>query len=244
MSEAVANLNGTMWIFAVLLAGSAILQAVLFTRHAWMFNKKTNLVPDHNIKSAVKVGAVAVIGPCLSTVLVAIATIAIMGPATTFMRCAVIGADSYELVLIDMGAQALGVEAGGPDFDETAFTVALFAMTFGTMPYLINLFLTLKPLDKALTAGMLSGTKAKKGAKKTFLSLFALSAAVGLITYNSASQCMSGAAYAGAWIVSVLVTWGFLSVSKKTGKSGLGDWALVFALIAGMASGTIIQAMG
>ena len=129
-------------------------------------------------------------------------------------------------------------------FDETAFTVALFAMTFGTMPYLINLFLTLKPLDKALTAGMLSGTKAKKGAKKTFLSLFGLSAAVGLFTYNSASQCMSGAAYAGAWIVSVLVTWGFLSVSKKTGKSGLGDWALVFALIAGMASGTIIQAMG
>jgi hypothetical protein len=240
MPEAVQELNGIMWIFAILLAGTAVAQALLFARHALRFNQQTKLVSSQHIKSAIKVGAVSVIGPCFSTIVIAIATIAIMGPATTFMRCAVIGSDSYELVLIDMGATALGVTAGGPDFDEIAFTVALFAMTFGTMPYLINLFITMKPLDKIVTRSILAGTTSgKKAAKKSFLSLFGLAAAVGLFTYNSVEQTTQGIPYFLAVVCSVAVTYLTLRFAGKSSRKDLSDWVLAFSLVTSMVVGTV-----
>lgn len=166
MPEIVAKLDSQMWPFAALLVGSCFLQVILFVRNVLSFNKKAKLLSQEEIKSAVKVGAVATLGPAVSCIVVAIATVAVMGTAVTYMRCAVIGADSYELVLVNMGAEALGVTAGGDDFSEIAFGVCLFAMTFGTMPYLINLLLTIKPLDKVVTRNILKSSESENGKEK------------------------------------------------------------------------------
>ena len=148
MPEIVAKLDSQMWPFAALLVGSCFLQVILFVRNVLSFNKKAKLLSQEEIKSAVKVGAVATLGPAVSCIVVAIATVAVMGTAVT-----------YELVLVNMGAEALGVTAGGDDFSEIAFGVCLFAMTFGTMPYLINLLLTIKPLDKVVTRNILKSSE-------------------------------------------------------------------------------------
>ena len=44
--EAVKNLNGEMWIFAGLLIGIVIVQAVLFLRLALKWNKKNSYFTD------------------------------------------------------------------------------------------------------------------------------------------------------------------------------------------------------
>lgn len=243
MPEIVTKLNSQMWPFAVLLVGSCFLQVFLFVRNVLRFNKKAKLLSQEEIKSAVKVGAVATLGPAISCIVVAIATVALMGTAVTYMRCAVIGADSYELVLINMGAEALGVTAGGEDFTEIAFGVCLFAMTFGTMPYLINLLLTMKPLDKVVTRNILKSSEAgdskEKKAKKTFLPLFGLSAAVGLFTYNSINSSFNGIPYLLAVVTGMGATW-FISTFFGNGKKiNLSDWSLGIALILGMIVGTI-----
>ena len=242
MPEIVAKLDSQMWPFAALLVGSCFLQVILFVRNVLSFNKKAKLLSQEEIKSAVKVGAVATLGPAVSCIVVAIATVAVMGTAVTYMRCAVIGADSYELVLVNMGAEALGVTAGGDDFSEIAFGVCLFAMTFGTMTYLINLLLTIKPLDKVVTRNILKSSESENGkekaAKKTFLPLFGLSAAVGLFTYNSISSSFSGIPYFLSVLTGMAVTW-FISKFFGNGKKiNLSDWSLGIALILGMIVGT------
>ena len=63
MPEIVAKLDSQMWPFAALLVGSCFLQVILFVRNVLSFNKKTKLLSQEEIKSAVKVGAVATLGP-------------------------------------------------------------------------------------------------------------------------------------------------------------------------------------
>lgn len=248
MPDIVKELTPQMWPFAILLVGSCLLQVYLFVRNVLRFNKKTNLLTNDEIRSAVKTGSVATIGPAVSCIVVAIATVAIMGPAVTYMRCAVIGADSYELVLVNMGAEALNVTAGAADFSAIAFTVCLFAMTFGTMPYLINLLITMKPMDKIVTRNMLAaaesakagtGAKAASVAKKTFLPLFGLSAAVGLFTYQSMNTGYNGTPYTVAVVTGMVVTWVINKFFGKGKKINLGDWSLAIALICGMITGSV-----
>ena len=246
MSEVVKSLNGQMWPFAILLVASCFLQVYLFVNHALKFNRKTNLLTKKEIENAVKAGAVATLGPAVSCIVVAIATVAIMGSAVTYMRCAVIGSDSYELVLVNMGADALGVMAGGPDFSAVAFGVCLFAMTFGTMPYLINLMITMKPLDTVVTQNMLKSSEAKTTgtvAKKSFLPLFGLAAAVGLFTYNSANSASSGTPNLCAVITGMAVTLFLYKFFGKGSKLNLSDWSLGISLILGMIVGTIVAGM-
>ena len=242
MPEIVRQLNGQMWPFAILLVASCFLQVYLFVRHALKFNNKTNLLSKKEIENAVKAGAVATLGPSISCIVVAIATVAIMGSAVTYMRCAVIGSDSYELVLVNMGADALGVTAGGPDFSAVAFGVCLFAMTFGTMPYLINLLITMKPLDTVVTQNMLRSVEAQsagKVAKKSFLPLFGLAAAVGLFTYNSINSSFNGTPYLLAVLTGMAVTWFLYKFFGKGSKLNLSDWSLGISLIMGMIIGTV-----
>ena len=106
--EAVKNLNGEMWIFAGLLIGIVIVQAVLFLRLALKWNKKNSYFTDTEVKHLLKLGSVSVIGPSMSVMVVALSLIAMVGSGLTFMRVGVIGAASYEMMIADTAANAIG----------------------------------------------------------------------------------------------------------------------------------------
>lgn len=239
MSDVIKNVNGTVWVFAALLIGMVIVQAVMFLRLALNFNKKNNLLSKQEVSQAAKTGFISVFGPAVSVVVVALSLIAMVGSGATFMRCGVIGAPSWELLMANISSQAAGVEFGSPEFTENIFVLCLFGMTLASAPYFLNTILTLKPMDKAVIKAQKNTAKEKK---ESFIPTFGNAAMMGIMGY-SLLDYFKAVPMVATLAVSGLISYILMKVAKKTGQKWLNEWNMAFAMVGGMAVGQIIATM-
>lgn len=236
LSEIISSMNPTLWVFAALLIGWVLVQAFWFLKLALSFNKKNQLATQAEISQAAKTGFISVLGPAVSVVVVAISLIAMVGPAVTFMRCGVIGAPMWELMMAEYSAQSAGVAFGGEGFTESIFVLCIFGMTFASAPYFINTMITLKPMDQAV----INAEKASKagGAKKeSFIPTLGTAAMMGLMGYSIFDYFKAlptFCAFAAAILASEVL--GRMAVKHK----GLAQWSMAIAMIIGMATGQIV----
>lgn len=235
MSEAVKNITAIIWPFAFVLLGFVLVQATLFMRNALKFNKKYNLYSKEDLTSIVKTSAVSTIGPSLSVVVVVIAMISLVGPSVTYMRTGVIGAADYELWLADVVATTMGVTIGGEGFTEAVFTCALFGMILGSAPYMLNLIITLKPLDKV--------AQKENKKKRSFIPVLGMTAELGFLGYWTLSTASGGAPKAVGIIFGLLSSMGVTAFVRKTGNEKLNDWVLGIALVGGMVAAAIADTL-
>lgn len=236
--EAVKNLNGEMWIFASLLIGIVIIQAVLFLRLALKWNKRNHYFTDTEVKHLLKLGSVSVIGPSLSVVVVAISLIAVVGSGLTFMRVGVIGAASYEMMIANTAAQTIGVEFGSPEFTESVLVLCGFGMAFASIPYFISTPIECYLMDKAAAAGDKKGGKNKK----SFLPYLGNAAMMGLMgsfCVNYMLKPINWAAFIPAAAVVVLIA----KYVAKSGKKGLQDWGITIAMLVGMTCAQVVSTL-
>jgi hypothetical protein len=234
--EAVNLMNGTIWVFAAILISLVLVQSFLFLRLALNFNKKNNLVNAVEMKSAAQTGAIAAIGPSISSIVVALSLIAMVGSATTFMRCGVIGAPGWELFMANIAAQTAGVEFGSAEFTPAIFTFCIFCMVFGSAPYFINTIVMLKPLDN-----MVEKAKEKKN-KVSFMPYLSSSAMFGLLGYSICDYFKSAASIC-AIIASGIAYVLFDKLAQKTGKPIVGSFSLAVGMIVGMIVGQMVTMM-
>ena len=235
MTEAVKNVNNIIFPFALILIGFVILKAILFLRHALAFNKKHQLYTSGQIKDTIVSSAISTIGPAFSVVVVVLAMISIIGPTVTFMRSGVIGAADYELWMADIVASSLGVELGGEGFTEAAFTTAIFGMVLGSAPYMINLLITCKPLDKALI-------KASQK-KRSFIPVLGLAAELGIVSYWALETGAKGVSNTAGILTGMFTAMAIIFYCKKKNSSKLNDWMLAISLVGGMAGATIVDVL-
>lgn len=236
MNDAVANLNGTIWIFAAVLISMVIVQAVLFLRLALRFNKKHAVLTKDEISQAAKTGAISAVGPSLSSIVVALSLIALVGPAVTFMRCGVIGAPSWELFMADIASKAVGVPFGSPEFTQNVFVLCIFGMTFASAPYFINTIITLKPLDKAVQK------EATKKEGRSFIPYLSNAAMMGLMGY-SIFDYFSGITLVVALATACIVSYIVMQICKKTGSKTLASFNMAISMVVGMAAAQITAMM-
>jgi len=230
--EAVISMNPTIWVFAAILILLVLVQSALFLRLALRFNKKNLLVSRQEINSAVRTGAVAAIGPSLNSIVVALSLIAMVGSATTFMRCGVIGAPLWELYMANIAASAAGVTFGSTEFTKSVMTLCLFCMVFGSAPYFINTIVMLKPLDKAVEK-----SKAKK-AKLSFMPYMGTAAMMGLLGY-SVMDYISKTSNIVAGITSGIVCFAISKLATKIKNPTLASFNLAIGMVAGMVAGQL-----
>ena len=234
--NAVKNMNGTIWVFAAILIGLVLVQSFLFYRLAMNFNKKHNLVTEEELQNAKRTGAIAAIGPSMSAIVVALSLIAMVGGATTFMRCGVIGAPGWELLMANIAVSAAGAEFNTESFTEAVFTMVIFCMILGSAPYFINTMVMLKPLDDML------GKAAESKQKVSFMPYLSNSAMFGLLGYSVTERALGGASAIVAMIGSGI---GYVVFNKLTkGNKMASSFALAVAMIVGMACGQIAASMG
>lgn len=235
MTEAVRIMTAKVWPFAIVLIAFVIFQAVTFLRMATKFNSKHHVLSDADMRASISTGALSVIGPAFSVIVIALSLVAILGPAITFMRVGVIGSASYELNLANVAAESMNVVLGSPEFSEAMIVVAMFGMVLGSAPYFINCFLTLEPMDKALTK--------PKTNKESFTPLIGFASSIGLIGRSALQNAVKLGAPLVAIIASGIVTYLLRVIIKKTGASWLNSWILAICLIVGMAAGSIYAGM-
>lgn len=215
-----------------------VVQALLFARLALNFNKKNDLLTKEEISSALRTGTVSVVGPAISSIVVALSLVAMVGPATAFMRYGVIGAPPWELFMANTAAGAVGVEFNAPEFTRSVFTLCIFGMTFASAPYFLNTILTLKPLDMAVAKAQ---STAKEN-KESFLPSLGNAAMMGLMGYSIVDYVKTIPGIV-AVAISCAVAYAVAKIIAKTGNKWLGDWNMAFSMIIGMGVAQVVSAM-
>ncbi len=230
--DVIQSMNGTLWGFAAVLISLVLVQSFLFLRLALSFNRKHDLISKDEINGAVRTGAVAAVGPSINTIVVALSLIAMVGSATTFMRCGVIGAPMWELYMANIAASAAGVTLGGEGFTHAVFTFAIFCMVLGSAPYFINTFIMLKPLDNMVEKSKSSNRKI------SFMPYLSKSAMFGLLTY-SIMDYISKPTSVIAIIAAGLGYFIWESASTKAKSPMMSSLSIGIAMIFGMVAGQV-----
>lgn len=237
MSETIASMNGTLWVFTALIIGMVAVQALVFLRLALRFNAKNKLLSPDEVKSAARIGTVSVIGPAISAMVVALSLITLVGPAVTYMRCGVIGAPAWELLMAQIAAGAVGVTFNSEAFTQPIFVLCIFGMAFASAPYFINTIITLKPLDTAVAKSQSSDDK-----KESFIPVLGNAAMMGILGYSVFDYFKSVntmvALFASGGISYLIVRY-----IAKTGKRWLADWNMAISMVVGMAVAQIFASL-
>lgn len=227
--EAIKNMNGTIWIFAALLVGMVVVQACIFLKLALDYNKKLQVLTKEDIRLATRTGFVAAIGPSFGILPVVIALIVLVGSGTAFMRCGVIGAAPFELMMASLTAQAAGVEFGTAEFTEGIFTLCLFGMAWASAPYALNTILTLKTLDKAVA-------RDAKTQKRSFIPYMSNGAMMAILVCQLMDR-FNTVAGVGAGVSAGVAAFVVQRIVKKTGNKVLASFSIAIAMICAMVVG-------
>ena len=132
----VAMNDPVMWLMCVPAVAVAVVQAILISRKTIQAGHVVNLSKKESIK-AFKTGAIAAIGPSISSVVVMISLMATIGPAFSWLRLCFIGSATTEMTAAGIGAAAMGVELGGEGYDINAFANSVWACTLNAFGWLV-----------------------------------------------------------------------------------------------------------
>lgn len=153
------------------------------------------------------------------------------------MRCGVIGAPSWELMMADASANAVGVSFGTPEFTPSIFTLCLFGMTLASAPYFIVCSIMLKPLDK-----MASKNTLKQEKKRSFAPYMSDAAMMGLTVYMFIDYVKTKPSIVAA-ITSAVVMYAVMQISRKIKNSTLESFGMAIAMICAMIAGQAVTVM-
>ena len=96
---------------------------------------------------AFRAGAISAIGPAIAVFVVMLGMMAVVGGPITWLRLSFIGSAPTELTASTMGAKAMGVEFGAPEYDLTAFAASVWTMTLNGIGWLLICGLFTHKLD-------------------------------------------------------------------------------------------------
>ncbi len=125
-----------LWVIVIPTVIMVAIQAFLFSRKAYKASEVTKLTKQ-DCNTAFRVGAISAIGPSLSVFVVMVAMMAVIGGPITWLRLSIIGAAPTELTAATIGAQAMGVEFGSPEYGITEFASSVWTMCLNGCGWLI-----------------------------------------------------------------------------------------------------------
>lgn len=133
---AVANMP-LLWASALGVFLVIIIQTIIYIKAARRAGPEIGLSHDA-LSRSFRSGAVAAIGPSIAVVIVALSLLALFGTPGVLVRIGLIGSVAYETGAASVAAGSVGAELGGPDYTQTAFAVAFFAMSAGGAMWMLS----------------------------------------------------------------------------------------------------------
>ena len=230
--DTITIVNGTVWIFAIILTSFVIVQAAVFLKKALSFNKKHKLLTEEEVKISMRTGIFSIIGPGFSVMITALTIMAMLGSGAAFMRIGVIGSASYELMLAGIAADVLGIELKSANITTGVFILVLYAMILGSAPYFINCFFSLKPMERSLIKN--------KSIEGSFAKVVGFIASIALIGYFAIDNLRKGKIEAIVMFISGGVTILLSMYAEKFKKKWIYEWMLAIALSVGLGSSIIL----
>jgi hypothetical protein len=204
----IAN-SGGMWVACAAIILVVIYQSVKITVLAFRAGKEIGLSRSYMF-AAFRTGLTTAIVPSIAILLGLAVLIPRLGIPFPWMRLAVVGSVSYELIAAGAAANELGLEGLSSNFTPEVFATAVWTMSMGVLwCLLIVAFFTpkIKQLKDKIGGGDLVAQPMVKGGPPLF-------------------------ALIGGFLFMVL-----MGVLIKVGKQNwLKEWALAISIIGGMAA--------
>ncbi len=223
--NAVANSFGA-WITASFVVVLVILQAILYVKHAYKIAEKINMKKEVCNK-ALKVGMITSIGPVIAIFIVMVGLMAVIGGPMAWMRLSIIGAAPTELTAAKVGAEALEVEFGGPDYDLKALSVSWWTMAINGVGWLLLVGLFASKLETLREK--VSGNDVK------WLGILTGAATLGVFGYLTSGDVVKGGGNLISVVVGaiVMVILGF-AMNKFERLKVLKEYSLGIAMLFGV----------
>lgn len=223
-----------LWIFALLIVGVVIFQALVFIRLCSKTSASVGMTSTQ-VRSAIRAGAISSLGPTLAIVFVAISLITLIGEPVTLMRIAIIGSAAIETVGASLGAKAGGADLGSPNFTEQAFTTAVWVMCLGGMGWLLFTALFTKSLGK------IQDKVAGKSQNVNVLKSISTAAMIGAFSYLGSSEMVKGWNESIVLIVALIAMPIIMSVANRFHLNWLKEWSLGMVIVIGLTVGFFIS---
>lgn len=224
-----------MWILASLIISVVVFQTIVFFNLAKTYIKNTDILTPHEVKTALKVGAVGTIGPAVAVFTVAVVLIGLIGGPITLSRVGIIGSAAFESLAASVGS---GGTVGTEAFTPNLLATASWVMTLGGGGWLITTFIMTKTLDSTQRKFSKSNPKIIKyiASFAPFIVFFVYSVQESVNGAKGGSYGVAAAALSGAVSMYVLN-----KLSKKDEKyRWLREWSMGFAIIVAMIFGNLV----
>lgn len=236
----VANASA-LWLISVLIVIIVLFQSLLYVRLSFKVAGELNY-PIAKCKEALKVGMVSAIGPSVAIFIVMVGMMSVVGTPITWLRLSIIGAAPTELTAATVGAKAIGVEFGSPEYDLHALSVSFWTMTInGTGWLLVTTLFTHK----------LEGIRQKLGGgNQRWLGVLSIAAALGCFgflisntTVGVIHKFQEGAPRAlGPGYAMVAGAIGMMLAVKASHKfAWLREYTLGIAMVVGMVAAAMLS---
>lgn len=221
----IANSTGA-WITVSFIVMLVIVQAILYVKHAYKTAEKINMKKEVCNK-ALRVGMITSIGPVIAIFIIMVGLMAVIGGPMAWMRLSIIGAAPTELTAAQVGAEAAGVEFGGPDYDLYALSVSWWTMAINGVGW---------PLFVGLFASRLEILREKiSGNDITWLGILTGAATLGVFGYLTSGDIVKGGGNLISVVVGaiVMVALGF-AIDKYERLKVLKEYSLGIAMLFGV----------
>lgn len=224
-----------MWFLSMAIISVVIVQTLIFYRLAKSFVKDTSLLTDDEVGKSLKIGVIGTIGPAIAVFAIAVALIAQVGGPLTLARVGVIGSAAFEMIAAKLGSAGT---VATPDFTPPMLSAAAWVMTLGGSGWLIMVFFATKKLDSFQEAAkksnpLIIGYMSTFAPFVIFLTLGYKEVSKGL---ESSTAAPLAALLAGAVVMYVIKA----GAAKRASMKWMKEWAMGFAVIAGMIAGSIV----
>jgi hypothetical protein len=212
-----------LWVVALIMVSIVFIQAGLFMRQALKAATAIHM-PREKCMKGLRAGMITAVGPSIAIVIIMIGMMAVVGAPMTWMRLSIIGAAPTELTAATLGAKAVGVDFGSPQYDLYAFAASNWGMALNDFGWL---FIT------ALFATRLESVRKKVGGgNPAWLALLTGAAAIGAFAYLMSGNLLAGGPKAIGVIAGGISMILFLQLAKR--YPALKEYTLGLAMVVGM----------
>ncbi len=222
-----------MWLMVIPTVFMVCVQAWAFIKNAKDAGPLVDL-SKQDIKEAIRAGAICSIGPGLSMFTAMIAMMSILGGPFAWLRLSIIGTITTEMLGATAGAEAMGVNLGGPEYGIIAFACSVWIITLNTWGFFIVNLLFAHRMEKI-----------KVAVERRDIYMFnAVGSCVmiGCISMFLAGQMKGGIGKFSAAIAAFVIMLALMKIAQKFPK--LTEYNLGIALIAGILVAQAIVEMG
>jgi len=218
----VANEFG-LWVIAAIIVAIVAVQAILYIRLAYSTAEKLGMKKE-TCNDAFKTGMITALGPVIAIFIIMVGMMSVVGGPISWLRLSIIGAAPTELTAAKVGAEALGVGFGTPEYDMQALATSWWTMAVNGAGWLLVVGLFSSKLE--VLRDKIGGGNPK------WLAMLSGAAMLGVFGYLNSGDVVSGGGKLAAVVTGALAMVALIKVTNK--YPILKEYTLGIAMLLGM----------